>query len=234
MTLVRNTFLLFAVCLASASIGQINVKPVITGQSSVKTGKNIPITVQFSHLIVFDIDDPYPVGFTLKLYSGNKFTFQGTTVTPEKDFVGTLTVPVTVNDGQDESNKFNLKIQVENVPPVITGQQPLSVRSGEKITLELSNLFVTDPDDNYPADFTLSVSTGSNYTLSGRTVTPNPNFVGTLTVPVSVNDGNNASAKFNLKITVLEKVNIPPLLRDKIHYQQPKTILLSSSLITLL
>ena len=72
---------------------------------------------------------------------------------------------------------------------------------------------MTDPDDNYPADFTLAVQSGSNYSAVGNTLTPAANFNGTLTVPVVVNDGTTDSNPFNLSITVTP-VNDAPVAVD--------------------
>jgi len=72
---------------------------------------------------------------------------------------------------------------------VITGQVALSTAKDTALPLTLGNLTVTDPDNSYPTGFTLSVQAGSNYTVAGTTITPAASFVGTLTVPVTVNDG---------------------------------------------
>jgi len=96
-----------------------------------------------------------------------------------------------------------------NVAPVITGQVPLSTPQDTALTLVLGNLTVTDPDNAYPADFTLNVQTGANYTVSGTTITPATGFTGTLTVPVTVNDGSANSAVFNLTVSVVGSAPSP-------------------------
>src|SRR5690606_9936800 len=173
------------------------------------------ITIALSHLTINDPDNTYPTGFTLKLYGGSNYTFNGTTVTPAANFSGTLSVPVTVNDGENESERFDLQITVikpENEPPTITGQQPLSINQGESITIALSHLSVTDPDDTYPTGFTLKLYGGSNYTFNGTTVTPAADFSVTLSVPVTVNDGTNESKRYNLKIEVVKPENKAPTI----------------------
>ena len=218
MRLPRNTILsvLFQ-AFALAAFGQAgtNSIPKITGQLPLSTDQNVPITIRLDDLIVTDSDDTYPIGFSLQLYAGKNYTFQNSTVTPARDFRGDLTVPVTVNDGKNDSKRFDLKIkvnQVENVRPVITGQIALSITSGETITIELSHLIVTDPDNQYPEDFTLKVFAGNNYSVKGQTVTPDPTFVGTLLVPVTVDDGKDESEKYNLEIKVVRPPNIPPVI----------------------
>src|SRR5688572_27796404 len=102
--------------------------PVIEGQSELSTNENEPITIQFGDLKVTDRDDWfYPLGFTMQLYAGEHYTISGRTVTPESGFNGRLKVPVTVNDGEYDSEPFILKIDVIdiNTPPTITGQVSL-------------------------------------------------------------------------------------------------------------
>jgi gliding motility-associated-like protein len=206
-----------------------NVAPQITGQQPLSVAQGGSITIDFSNLIVTDPDNPYPTGFTMKVYPGNSYSFSTTTITPTANFTGQLTVPVTVNDGQNESNRFDLKIDVigkQNVAPQITGQQPLSIAQGGSIIVDLNNLVVTDPDNPYPTGFSLKIFAGANFTFNGTTVTPSPDFAGQLTVPVTVNDGQNESNRFDLKIDVVGKQNVAPQITG----QQPLSVAQGGSL----
>jgi len=109
-----------------------------------------------------------------------------------------------VNDG-----KFSITptATVTSITPSITSQQSLIIDENTQLSLSLNHLTVNDADSIYPADFSLLVATGSNYSVSGVTIIPDDNYSGTLTVPVRVNDGQNTSAFFNLIITV-KKTNI--------------------------
>jgi gliding motility-associated-like protein len=181
--------------------------PRITGQTPITISQSESFTITFAHLTVADSDDNYPSGFTLTVHNGNNYTVNGTTVTPAPNFSGNLKVKVSVNDGENESNRFDLKIEVlkpEDTAPKITGQVPISVNQGQSVTVTFSHLIVADPDNNYPSGFTLSVYNGNNYTVNGTIVTPAPNFSGNLKVKVSVNDGENESKHFDLKIDVLK------------------------------
>jgi gliding motility-associated-like protein len=201
----------------SITVTNVNDAPVITGQSPnpLTTTEDQPITITLSNLLVTDSDNTYPTGFTLSISSGANYTFSGTTVTPNPNYSGTLTVPVTVNDGEANSNVFDLKIDVvsSNDVPVITGQtpDPLTTSEDQPVVISLSNLAVSDADDTYPTGFTFQVSAGANYTVSGSTVTPSPNFSGSLSVPVTVSDGKDNSNPFDVKITVTA-VNDPPVI----------------------
>ncbi|HYG18417.1 MAG TPA: tandem-95 repeat protein [Ohtaekwangia sp.] len=209
-TNTSNTFALAVTVTAAA-----NIPPVITGHVALSTNENAPVVLQLAHLTVTDPDDPYPAGFALTVYPGTNYTVDGTTVTPLNGFSGTLSVSVTVNDGTDNSAPFTVSITVNplvNVPPVITGQDALSTAVNTPITLQLSHLTVADPDNAYPTGFTLNVSAGTNYTVSGTTVTPAANYAGTLTVPVTVSDGTDTSSPFSLTITVIPPANTPPVI----------------------
>ena len=183
--------------------------PVITGQrpTPLITEKNTDITIAFQNLRVTDPDIfvlPYPDGYTLTVFPGANYTLTNATVSPLPGFVGTLTVQVQVNDGKFDSNIFDLKIDVINIRPVITGQNPdpISVKEGTSFTLLISHLNVDDADNKFPNDFTLTVYDGSDYTISGNTITPDPGFTGKLKVTASVNDGHEESEKAEITIDV--------------------------------
>jgi len=209
--------------------GAQNIAPTITGQSPLSIDQGSNITVTLSNLNVNDPDNSYPSGFALHLFSGNNYTLNGNTVTPSPAFTGNLTVPVSVNDGQSESNRFNLQITVakaQNKEPKITGQSPLTMNQGASLTIELTNLQVTDPDNIYPTDFTLKVYDGINYSVNGNTITPSSNFKGQLKVPITVNDGQIDSKRFDLKVDVAEVKNIAPQITG----QSPLTVIQGSGI----
>src|SRR5690606_7759554 len=123
------------------------------------------------------------------------------TITPATGFVGTLSVPVVVNDGTNNSNTFSLQITVTpapvvNTPPTIAAQASLSIQENQSITIGFEDLTVTDPDNTYPVGFTLTLSPGTNYTINANTITPTTGFSGILSVPVVVNDGIDNSNSF--------------------------------------
>ena len=172
------------------------------------------LTLVVGNFTITDVDNAGP--FTLTVTAGANYSVVGTTITPAANFSGTLTVPVTVSDGSASSGIFNASVTVTpvNDPPVITGQVPLSVQENQPLTIVVANLVITDPDD-VPADMTLTVQSGANYTVSGNTITPAAGFNGTLTVPVFVNDGSANSNTFNLSVIVTE-VNDPPVITGQV------------------
>jgi hypothetical protein len=102
-----------------------------------------------------------------------------------------------------------------NDPPVIVDQTPKPLVTPEDvpISLDLSNLIVTDPDNSYPSGFTLAVLAGDNYDRSGTTITPDRDFNGNLAVRVRVNDGTDDSNIFNLAL-IVTPVNDRPVARN--------------------
>ncbi len=191
---------------AQDQIGGGNKKPKIKGQRDLSTDEDQSLTIYLTDLTVDDDDDGwrYPWGFTLQVYPGDNYSVSGTTITPVLNFNGRLTVPVTVSDGQAESERFNLDVNVNpvNDPPVITGQQTLSVSNTSFLLLEVAHLIISDPDDRFPDDFQLIVSEGENYTASSNRITPDAGFVGDIYVPVRVNDGQAESNVYNVVISV--------------------------------
>jgi gliding motility-associated-like protein len=124
-------------------------------------------------------------------------------VTPESNVNGTVIIAVQVDDGQAVvSETFTLTVVPVNDAPLITGQSALSTLQNTPITLDLNNFTVTDIDNTYPDGFSLLINAGANFTVNGAEITPNPEFVGDLTVPVIINDGQDDSPIFNATVTV--------------------------------
>lgn len=189
----------------------VNDKPVITGHSSLSTNENEPVTIELNHLTVTDPDNTYPDDFSLRIGAGNNYTTSGAQVVPESGFTGRLSVNLTVNDGQAESDNYQLPIQVNAVDrvPEIVSQATLNVAEDESLNIQLTHLTVRDNDSHYPEGFTLSVSAGENYTVSKTTITPMRDFHGKISVTVTVSDGKNTSSPFKLSVTVIPVNDIP-------------------------
>ncbi|OQX27669.1 MAG: hypothetical protein BWK80_04165 [Desulfobacteraceae bacterium IS3] len=193
----------------------VNDPPVITGQNPLTTKQKAfattegtALTFSLMDLTVADPDNRYPEDFTLKLRKGENYTVADATITPALGFIGMLTVPVEVHDGTMSSNLFDLEVIVKpketpkNEPPVITGQKSLTTPVETSLTITLNDLTVTDPDNRYPDDFTLTIMKGDNYEISGNAVNPASGFSGTLKIPVTVSDGTDESHTFYLTVTV--------------------------------
>ncbi len=113
----------------------------------------------------------------------------------------------TLKDQQDPS--FVLRL-IFNDKPIITGTTTtLSTPEETPLELTLDDLLVTDADSNFPDDFTFIIHEGENYSVDSSFIIPDIGFVGNLTVPVTVSDGNHESDIFNLGIEVTAIIRNP-------------------------
>ncbi len=108
-----------------------------------------------------------------------------------------------------DADTVEFTITAVNDAPEITAQQPLSMNEDASIVLSLSNFTVVDPDSD-PSTFQLSVLPGTNYTVSGNTVTPVSNYSGNLIVNVAVRDASLQGTTYPAAITV-NGMNDPPV-----------------------
>jgi|GEM_PF-2418900 len=196
------------------NVTPVNDIPVITGvTSSYTTPEETALTLSINDLIIDDPDNSFPDDFQLIITQGtDNYSIMGDQIIPGQDFNGTLTIPVIVNDGTDDSEPFNLSIEVTpvNDPPVIKGiTTSLSTTQGTPVTIPINDLTVEDPDNQFPDDFTLSIADGENYLASGDQVTPSQGFVGSLDVIVTVNDGTDDSQPYTLTINVTAILETP-------------------------
>ena len=155
--------------------------PVITGQNSLSTLEDIPLTIGLDNLIVSDPQNTYPIGFTLTVLPGTNYTFVDTTVTPALNFIGTLTIPVKVNNGTADSNVFDLTIKVTpaNGVPVADRRIPPGERPNGNGVETVQPNTITNPSLVAPSNGATGVFTSP-----------------TLTVHVSNSTGGNMTVSF--------------------------------------
>ena len=209
--------------------------PVITGQNQVMVDEDQSLLLALAHLLVTDPSTAFPGGFTLTAQPGTHYGLLGNTLTPDADYHGKLAVWVTVNDGLFDSKPFKLIVTVNpiNDHPPITGQNPLSTPEDTPLAIQLSDLLVTDVDNEFPADFSLSVLPGLNYVTDGTTVTPAQDFNGNLSVEVRVNDGSDDSPGFFLNLTVDPVNDIPEVLgQDPLSTPEETELLITLAMLT--
>jgi len=108
------------VATVAITINPVNDPPLITSQLPLITPRGTALTIVLTDLIVSDLDNAYPDGFTLEVQDGVNYTRQGATITPVTGYLGMLTVPVRVNDGIDDSNLFGLQVKVSSELPNVT------------------------------------------------------------------------------------------------------------------
>lgn len=196
---------------AVVDVIEVNEPPVINGQNPLSTDEDTPLTLSPAD---FDISDPDgDDDFSLIVGNGDNYSVSGTTITPARDFSGTLQVPVRANDGGSNSAPFNASVVIEpvNDAPRITGQSPITIEEDDSGTLRIENFTIEDPDS--PAgSFSLTVEAGENYSANGTTITPEPDFFGELSVPVVISDGQSSGNLFNARVVVTNTNDQPTLL----------------------
>ena len=152
-----------------------------------------------------------PSNGSLSLNADGSFTYvhDGTETTGDS-----FTYEVSDANSDTAQAMVTITISLINDAPVITGQNPLNTPEETALTITLNELTVTDPDNTYPDDFTLTVQDGTNYSRAGNTITPSVDFNGTLTVPVTVNDGTTG-------VTLQWDANTEPnLFGYRIYYKE--------------
>jgi hypothetical protein len=211
----------------------VNAKPVISAAAQFNTAAHSPLTISLNDLTVTDTDGQYPTGYTLSVKDGSNYIRNGNSITPVSGFAGNLPVQVTVDDGLDVSVPFNVIVAVApNIKPVITAAKSFKISAQSSLTFSLGDLTVTDSDGQYPTGYTLAVKDGFNYTRNGNKITPVPGFSGSLSVPVSVNDGLDDSELFNITVGVNVKPAIMAAKSFKIAAQSSLTFSLGDFTVT--
>jgi hypothetical protein len=172
----------------------VNDAPQITGQvdPGLSTPEETALTITLDHLVVSDPDNSFPADFMLVVQDGSNYTRSGAQITPDAEFSGTLSIPVMVNDGDLDSNVYNLQVAVTTVNdnPVITTTSPTAATVGSEFRYDAD---ATDADST-TLTWSLSAAPGDmvvDSTTGEVTWTPDAGSVGnaTFTLRVSDNDG---------------------------------------------
>ncbi|HCN24210.1 MAG TPA: hypothetical protein DIS65_02415, partial [Candidatus Marinimicrobia bacterium] len=99
-------------------------------------------------LFVTDVDNVYPEGFTMTVESGDDYEYDGTTITPNNNFSGTLQVPVRISDGAANSPFYSVEITVEGVndPPAVFPDSYFTPEEVALIVPSSAGVLVNDVD----------------------------------------------------------------------------------------
>lgn len=171
------------------SVGQVNVPPSITGQHLLQTFERTPIEITVGDVLLADPDNEL-AELSIRVLDGAGYQRAGNTVTPEPGIIGTLVVMIVANDGELDSDIFELLVQViaDNVPPeiVLNGPATVSVRLGSPYTdagasatdnvdgdisdrIEVDNPVNTDRSETYVVTYRV-VDIAGNVAVATRTV----------------------------------------------------------------
>jgi large repetitive protein len=209
------------------TVTPVNDPPVITGTIPASTPEDTPLTLTMSNVVASDIDGDV---LSLVVQSGTNYTFTGNTVTPAANYNGDISVAVRVSDGTTTSGIAYVTVTVTpvNDAPVITATNTLTTAEETPITINLSDVTVSDVDGD--TSFSLTVAAGTNYTFTGNTITPALDFNGTLQVAVTVSDGIASSAVAYVPVNVTAVNDAPVISATSIvttNEDTPVTITLS-------
>ncbi len=158
-----------------------NDRPKITATTTAFfTPEDTPLALKLSDLQVTDADSSFPDGFSLIIHEGENYSVENLHIIPDSNYHGNLNVPVTVSDGKNESDLFNITLKVipvadtiENITVLISGSTPVTNN-----TL-VSIIFSESVKDFHPSD--INITNGS---ISELTTEDSVTFTATIT-PVS-------------------------------------------------
>ena len=196
----------------AGSVVNINEPPEIRDQIPVAMQEDESLELSVDLLVISDpdVDPAYHYSPTLSAFDGDNYTRDSVLISPDRDYFGTLTVPVSVNDGGADSLVFQLAVDVAavNDAPTITGQRAISTRERTPIEITIDDVTVLDPDDDI-SELALVVLDGVGYQRQGNTVVPLAGVVGDIGVPVTVSDPATSSGVFELLVRVSADT-VPP------------------------
>ena len=206
----------------SITVNSVNDAPVASNIPNIAVNEDAPnrsidlsqfFTDAEDLLLRYEVTNSNP-NLLSAVISGSNLTLN---FLPNRSGTANLNIRATDSGNLSASTGFTVTVAPVNDAPVINTQVPIPVVIDEdaSYTISLDDLTVTDPDNTFPADFTLNAGDGANYQRSGNTITPRANFFGNLAVPVTVNDGTTSSATFTFRIRV-NPVNDPPIITSTV------------------
>lgn len=123
---------------------------------------------------------------------------------PGNDHTGDNPVTLEASDGVLSTKQvFTIEvINVNNTPVIVGMTKSVKTALNTPVDIALTDLLVQDPDNLFPEDFSLHLNEGDHYTVSGNTVIPDAEYIGTLQVQTRVNDGFDYSPYSYINVQV--------------------------------
>jgi hypothetical protein len=106
-----------------------NNKPIVSSvaDTSMRVNTTLTLTVK-DNVLASDTDGD---ALSIVVFGGNNYTVKDSTVTPTRNFYGTLSVPIAVTDGKDTSTVDTIKITVKPKDiPLIIWENPAAITYG--------------------------------------------------------------------------------------------------------
>jgi hypothetical protein len=193
------------------SLGATPVAPSIVGQQPLDVDEDTPYTLSFDDLEVVDPDNIYPQGFSLNLSAGNNYTLDNQAIVPADNFNGELSVGVTVNDGNADSNEYALVITVNPVNDIPLARDD-SGTAEQDSSSSLYDVLANDQDADNDQLLVQSLEYAGNGLVSivsnQISYAPAIGFSGSETISYTVNDGQGGSANAMLNIQVIAPIPV--------------------------
>jgi len=179
-----------------------NTAPVLDSVSDGLMRKNGTYTITSDNWYASDIDgDP----LTLIIAPNENYTINGSVITAEPNFEGVLSVPVKVTDGLEFSNSKTILITVrdrfKNNRPELIGTDTLRIEKKKSASASIA-IFSSDADSDMVK---ILVVPGTNFTVRGDTIVPDPTFVGILTPKFRLTDGIDTTQAVPFTVEVFER-----------------------------
>ncbi len=196
-------------------IKAVNDPPRIKAQRTISTPEDTPVTITPSDLLIEDPDSA-PEELSVIVQSGDYYRLEQNTIHPAENYNGDLSVELTVSDGKAVSEPFTVTVKVISVnDPTVISQKVVPIVMDEDTAREITfdDLEVTDPDNVYPDDFTLTVSDGNDYQLDppgSNRIRPDANYNGPLEVGITLTDKDGQTTGKTLTVQV-NAVNDDPV-----------------------
>ncbi len=182
------------------TIKMLSPIPRVLGQESKTMYRNEALVIHAEELEILDHDTDR--AFIVNIHDGDNYHQSGVQWAVDDQFVGNLSVAVSVSDGTFESDVFQMSVEVANHLPKILQQERVVMTSDESLLLSLDLLDVQDEDDEYPGDFELIVFDSTGYSFDASVVSPLS--VGSLAIPIRVSDGFDESETYIFHVEVLK------------------------------
>ncbi len=192
-----------------------NEPPVINDRGPFYVDEDSQIRITLDSLSVTDPNNIYPDDFTLHILSGANYTVvSGNIISPDANYHGTLTVPLYVNDGMENSPTKNMSVIVKSIndSPWMTLPNPRTVPEDsyydKTVTAgdnDTENTLTLAAVGTLPDWLTFVPATGRLYG------TPRNEHVGNNYATIRVNDGT-VSVDSIFKIVVNNTNDLPSIV----------------------
>lgn len=193
----------------TVAVTPVNDVPLITAVPNQETPEDYSIQLLLNMISTFDADGD---ALTLIVMDGANYTVSGTTVSPDLNFYGNLTVPIKVFDGTAYSATHYMTVEVRavNDAPYINGHGEVILDEDQifKFSIKSLNLHAFDPD-NHEDDLEVVCENGDHYVIDGKQILLEADYNGYITIPVKVTDGELTSGLYNVTIKIRNVNDLP-------------------------